>query len=183
MRFSFFILTFAVLFSGPVFAQFETPAQVDFDHSVPVVEDSFGNEMPLTPVVPEQPDEIQPLQYEQQAYALLQTLDKVTARTTTVLLPVNKPSAVGPLVIDVKTCQKTPPSEQPEAAAFLQVWEAKQKSHDKQQPKSSTDEDESQWVFSGWMFASSPALSAMDNAVYDVWLKDCTNEAAVSDEK
>ncbi len=110
--------------------------------------------------------------FEATKYAVLQTLDKVTARTHTVTLPIGKPSAVGPIFAEVKTCQKTPPTEQPEAAAFIQVWEAK--------PKSAQQgtQTESQWVFSGWMFASSPALSAMDHPIYDVWLKDCTNEIA-----
>lgn len=115
-----------------------------------------------------------PVQWEQQKYAVLQTLDKVTARTATITLPINKPSAVGPLFIEVKTCQKTPPSEQPEAAGFLQVWEAK--------PKTATADNrtQSQWVFSGWMFTSSPALSAMNHPVYDVWVKDCVNELGAS---
>lgn len=108
--------------------------------------------------------------FEPMKYAILQTLDKVTARTQTVTLPIGKASAVGPIFAEVKTCQKTPPTEQPEAAAFLQVWEAKPKAEQTGQ------ETESQWVFSGWMFASSPALSAMDHPIYDVWLKDCTNE-------
>lgn len=118
-----------------------------------------------------------PPAYEQQKYAVLQTLDKVTARTATVTLPVGKPSAVGPLFVEVQTCQKTPPTEQPEAAAFLQVWEAK--------PKNQTADNrtQSQWVFSGWMFASSPALSAMNHPIYDVWVKDCVNEDATSKQK
>lgn len=108
--------------------------------------------------------------YETKKYAILQTLDKVTARTRTVTLPVGTPRAVGPLFIDVKTCQKTPPTETPEAAVFLQVWEAKPKTAQSRQ-----GEPESQWVFSGWMFASSPALSAMNHPIYDVWLKDCSD--------
>ena len=50
---------------------------------------------------------------------------------------------------------------EPEAAAFLQIWERK------------PHEDQSKWVFSGWMFSSNPALSAMDHPVYDVWVIDC----------
>lgn len=112
--------------------------------------------------------------FEATKYAVLQTLDKVTARTRTVTLPIGKPSAIGPIFVDVKTCQKTPPTEQPEAAAFIQVWEAKPKS------AQNGNQPESQWVFSGWMFASSPALSAMNHPIYDVWVKDCTNEVATS---
>jgi hypothetical protein len=124
--------------------------------------------------------EIPPPTYEQKKFAVLQTLDKVTARTATVTVTVGQPQAVGPLFLDVKSCQKTPPSEQPEAAAFLQVWEAKPKakkrSEIKQQQKRGTStKPASQWVFSGWMFVASPALSAMDHPIYDVWLKDCTD--------
>lgn len=114
--------------------------------------------------------------YEPQKFAILQTLDKVTARTATLQVPVGRAVAVGPLFLDVKTCQKTPPTEQPEASAFVQVWEATPKDKSK-------SEAPSQWVFSGWMFASSPALSAIDHPIYDVWLKDCTNEAAASQAK
>lgn len=108
--------------------------------------------------------------YEPTKYVILQTLDKVTARTHTVTVPVGKPTAVGPLFIDVKSCQKTPPTETPESAVFMQIWEAKPKSQQKDSTK-----QESQWVFSGWMFASSPALSAMNHPIYDVWLKECSD--------
>jgi hypothetical protein len=127
---------------------------------------------PTTPAPVQQNAVTPPPQYEPQKFAVLQTLDKVTARTATVTLPINVPKAVGPLFIEVKSCQKTPPTEQPESASFLQIWEAK--------PKSATMDSESkpqsQWVFSGWMFASSPALSAMNHPIYDVWVKDCVNE-------
>jgi len=130
------------------------------------------------PTAPNAPADAPQPQYEPMKYAILQTLDKVTARTNTVALPVGQPAAVGPIFIDVKTCQKTPPTEQPEAAAFLQVWEAKPKAYGKQE-----EETKSQWVFSGWMFMSSPALSAMNHPIYDVWLKDCTNELPTAKQK
>ncbi len=117
--------------------------------------------------------------YEPKKFAVLQTLDKLTARTASVTVPVGKPTAVGPLFLDVKSCQKTPPTELPEAAAFIQVWEAKPKPKVKKKAKRAADnEAPSQWVFSGWMFASSPALSAMNHPIYDVWVKDCTDETA-----
>ena len=34
-------------------------------------------------------------------------------------------------------------------------------------------------IFSGWMFADSPALNAIDDAVYDVWLVDCRQSSDV----
>lgn len=157
---------------GSVFAQMptEAPAQT-YQEGAPVPNISATNDVA---------EDITPT-YEPMKFAVLQTLDKVTARTATVTLPIGQPSAVGPIFIEVKTCQKTPPTEQPESAAFLQVWEAKPKSHDKHAKKD--DSVASQWVFSGWMFASSPALSAMNHPIYDVWVKDCTNSVATSKQK
>jgi hypothetical protein len=127
--------------------------------------------------VPQVPTTVEPSPvYEPKKIAILQTLDKVTARTATVTVTVGQPQAVGPIFIDVKTCQKTPQDEAPEAAAFLQVWEAKPLPKTKQQKKEDQEAGQSQWVFSGWIFSSSPSLSAMNHPIYDVWLKDCVDK-------
>lgn len=97
--------------------------------------------------------------------AKLQGLDKVTARISTVDAPVGATVAFGPLVITARTCRKRPPEDEPESAAFLEIAEV-------------TTDDERVEVFSGWMFASSPALSAMDHGVYDVWVLDCVDPEA-----
>lgn len=101
--------------------------------------------------------------------AVLRTIDKVSARTRTFEVPVDKTVKFGSsLFIRLRACRKSSPFDKPESAAFLQIWERKP-----------TDE-KSNWVFSGWMFASSPALSAMDHPVYDVWVIDCKNAATSS---
>ena len=93
----------------------------------------------------------------------LQSLDKVTARTMTFEANVGSTVKFGPLYIKVQSCRKASPVDQPESAAFLQIWEV-------------TPEDKAKWVFSGWMFASSPGLSFMDHPIYDVWVLDCLAE-------
>lgn len=93
---------------------------------------------------------------------LLQGLDKVTARVTTIEAPLNQPVRFGTLEIVARRCFKRPPEESPESAAFLEIREMRQG----EQP---------QLLFRGWMFASSPALSALEHPVYDVWVKDCLN--------
>jgi hypothetical protein len=98
---------------------------------------------------------------EPQPVAKLRTLDKITARTMTFEADVGSTVKFGPLFIKIRSCHKAPPIEQPESAAFLQIWE------------NSLKDKTPQWVFSGWMFASSPALSPMDHPVYDVWVLDC----------
>jgi hypothetical protein len=93
---------------------------------------------------------------------LLQGLDKVTARITTIEAPLNTPVHFGPLEITAQRCSKRPPEESPESAAFLEIREVR--------PGEGPHE-----LFRGWMFASSPALSALEHPVYDVWVKDCLN--------
>lgn len=90
----------------------------------------------------------------------LQSLDKATARTMTFEARVGSTIKFGPLYIKVNACRKSSPLEEPESASFLQIWEV-------------TKNDQANWLFSGWMFASSPALSAMDHPIYDVWVLDC----------
>jgi Uncharacterized protein conserved in bacteria len=95
--------------------------------------------------------------------AVLQGLDKVTARISTIQAPIAEEVAFGTLVITARTCRKRPPEETPETIVFLEIVDDK--------PGESP-----QLVFSGWMFASSPALSALEHAVYDIWVTDCKIE-------
>ena len=95
----------------------------------------------------------------------LRSLDNITARTEVFEANVGRTIKFGSVFIKVQACRKAPEMEKPEAAAFLQVWETPP-SNDNQEPKP-------EWIFSGWMFASSPGLSAMDHPIYDVWVLDC----------
>lgn len=99
----------------------------------------------------------------------LQSLDKATARTMTFDAKVGNTLKFGPLYIRVKTCKKSSPVDEPESAAFLQVWEVDSK-------------ESAEWVFSGWMFASSPGLSPMDHPIYDVWVLECLGPKEVKPE-
>jgi hypothetical protein len=100
--------------------------------------------------------------FEPLPVAVLQGLDKVTARTSTFEAKVGDVVQFGQLSIQVKACRKAPPIETPESAAFLEIMENPTNPGTAPVP-----------VFVGWMFASSPALSAMEHPVYDVWVKDC----------
>jgi hypothetical protein len=101
--------------------------------------------------------------------ALLQGLDKVTARVSSIRAAIGIPTYFGTLEIVARACRKTPPTEPPESAAFLEIRELPPASDQKAQP---TD------LFSGWMFASSPAVSALEHPVYDVWVVDCEDPLA-----
>jgi hypothetical protein len=98
---------------------------------------------------------------------VLRGLDKITARITTFDAPLDAPVRFGALEIVARDCNKRPPEEPPEVSAFLEVAEVKPG-----QPPTA--------LFTGWMFASSPALSALEHPVYDVWVIDCRTASADS---
>jgi len=96
---------------------------------------------------------------------VLRTLDKVTATTKDYTVTLGDTLSYGSLTIDAVHCEKRPPEEPPETYAFLKI------KNTKLDGKGSDGEQET--LFSGWMFASRPAVSALDHGVYDVWVIDC----------
>ncbi|MFC3676918.1 DUF2155 domain-containing protein [Ferrovibrio xuzhouensis] len=96
--------------------------------------------------------------------AVLQGLDKITARIYTFEAPVGQTIGFGTLKVTVRTCRKRPPEYPPESAAYLDIIE--------QRPGEEPVER-----FHGWMFASSPALNPLEHPVYDVWVIDCKASA------
>lgn len=94
--------------------------------------------------------------------AVLQGLDKVTARVTTLRVDLGESVRFGTLEIIARHCDKRPAEELPESAAFLDVWEVR-------------PGEAAAGLFRGWMFASSPALNALEHPVYDVWVLGCEN--------
>ncbi len=94
--------------------------------------------------------------------AVLQALDKVTARISVLQVPVDGTVSFGTLSITARACHKAPPEEPPENAAFLEIVEVRR-------------DEPSRVLFSGWMFSSSPGLSTLEHPVYDVWVVDCVS--------
>ena len=97
---------------------------------------------------------------------VLRALDKVTAKTQDYTVEVGDTLKYGSLSIDAVHCEKRPPEELPETFAFLKIKDAKLDGTGKKTGEAET-------VFSGWMFASRPAVSALDHGVYDVWVIGC----------
>lgn len=90
----------------------------------------------------------------------LSALDKITTQLSTIEIRQDQTVRFGTLEITLRYCRTNPPEEKPETSAFLEITDV---GHNNQSKK----------VFSGWMFASSPALSPLEHPVYDVWVKDC----------
>jgi hypothetical protein len=97
--------------------------------------------------------------------AVLQGLDKVSGRIVSIEAPVGVSVHFGTLEIIVRTCRKRPPEEPPETAAFIDIWEIR-------------SGEAAASLFRGWMFASSPALSALEHPVYDIGVVDCVDNSA-----
>lgn len=93
---------------------------------------------------------------------VLRGLDKVTGRISTMTVNVGEKAQFGALDVYVRVCFAHPPEETPENAAYLDIVENKTEGQLK--------------LFSGWMFSSSPALSAMEHPVFDVWVLRCQGE-------
>jgi hypothetical protein len=66
----------------------------------------------------------------------------------------------GSLKIVPRTCDRTPPEEPPESTVYLDITDLR---------PGGVPVD----LFHGWMFASSPALNALEHPVYDVWVLEC----------
>jgi hypothetical protein len=119
---------------------------------------AFVLSLPVLPAVADPADTV-----------ILETLDKISARVSRVEVPVGTTITFGSLKITPRHCDKRPPEETPESSVFIEIVEELPDA----QPK---------LEFSGWMFASSPALSALDHPVYDVWVVDCKNASISSTE-
>ena len=87
-------------------------------------------------------------------------LNKVSGKVSKLIIEDDGEIFFGSLKIIAHTCTKSPPEDPPENKAFLEVWDIK---YDRENKK----------IFSGWMFSSSPSISALEHAVYDVWIIDC----------
>jgi hypothetical protein len=97
---------------------------------------------------------------EKAMVVILQGLDKITARVSTIELAIGSSTRFGTLDIMAQVCHKRPPEDSPETTVFLEIRESRE-------GKAAV------LLFNGWMFASSPALSALEHPVYDVWVVDC----------
>lgn len=94
------------------------------------------------------------------AVAVFATLDKVTARISRLEVRLNQSAQFGSLKVTPRACYSRPPTEPPKTSGFVEVVETQL---DGQQKR----------IFSGWMFAESPGLNAVEHPVFDVWLTEC----------
>jgi len=133
------------------------------------------NEEPRGQVDEKMEEEVTPLienTWIQSEEATLRGLDKITGRSTDFTVKVGEPQVFGSLEITLATCFARPPEQAPENSAFLTVSSVKPMEAE----AAGTSEDAP--LFSGWMFASSPGLNALEHPVYDVWVIGCESANA-----
>ncbi|WP_321340933.1 DUF2155 domain-containing protein [Breoghania sp.] len=98
--------------------------------------------------------------------AVFAGLDKITGRIISFDVYIGEKVQFGALQVTPRVCYSRPPTEQPQTDAFVEVDEV-------------TLNNEVRRIFTGWMFAASPGLHAVEHPVYDVWLTDCKESSNV----
>jgi hypothetical protein len=96
--------------------------------------------------------------------AVFSGLDKITGRIFTFDVAIGETVRFGALEVTPRICYTRPPTELPHTDGFVEVDEL-------------TLQGELRRIFTGWMFAASPGLSAVEHPIYDVWLVDCKGGA------
>ena len=95
--------------------------------------------------------------------AILIGLDKITAKSSELVVNLNESKKFGPLEIKILKCGKVKVNNKSDSVAYMQV---------KDTTKSENDQV---FIFNGWTFASDPSLTPFDHAIYDLQLLNCNN--------
>ena len=94
---------------------------------------------------------------------VLQVLDKITARISTMEIVVGEKAKYGSIEIEIFDCKKRPPEEVPEDFVLMRIIDE-------------VSSNNFERVFQGWMLSSSPTIAPFEHPTYDVWVKDCKIE-------
>ena len=94
-------------------------------------------------------------------FAEINVLDKVSSKSSNIILRVGEEFKFQNLLIKVFKCYNSKFDDDPEITAYMQVKDLTIKDKDKV------------YVFNDWTFASSPSIRPFDHPVYDIWLKKC----------
>ncbi len=95
--------------------------------------------------------------------AVLIGLDKITAKSSELIINLNETKKFGPLVIKILKCGKVKVNNRTDSIAYMQVKDL------------TKNENEQVFIFNGWTFASDPSLTPFDHAIYDLQLLNCNN--------
>jgi hypothetical protein len=113
-----------------------------------------------------QPQEARPAERVVNPVAEFTGVDKITGRIITFDVYIDETVQFGALQVTPRVCYSAPETEEPKTDSFVEVDEI-------------TLDRKIRRIFTGWMFAESPGLNAVEHAVYDVWLKTCKQQSDV----
>ncbi len=115
-----------------------------------------------------QTEELSPAQDPRTAnrVAVFSGIDKITGRIITFDVYIDETVQFGALQVTPRVCYSRDETQAPKTTTFVEVDEI-------------TLDRKIRRIFTGWMFADSPGLNAVDHAVYDVWLTECRMDSAV----
>jgi len=97
------------------------------------------------------------------SHAVLIGLDKITAKSSELIVNFDEVKFFGPLEIKILKCKKVKVDNKVDAVAYMQVKDLTKNENDKV------------FIFNGWTFASDPSLTPFDHAIYDLQLLNCFN--------
>ena len=95
--------------------------------------------------------------------AILIGLDKITAKSSELVVNLNESKKFGPLEIKILKCGKVKVDNKIDSVAYMQVKDL------------TKNQNEQVFIFNGWTFASDPSLTPFDHAIYDLQLVDCSS--------
>ena len=95
--------------------------------------------------------------------AVLIGLDKITAKSSELVVNLNESKQFGPLEIKILKCGKVKVNNKTDSVAYIQVRDL------------TKNDNEQVFIFNGWTFASDPSLTPFDHAIYDLQLINCSN--------
>ncbi len=114
--------------------------------------------LPEAPAAPDDSNKIA------QPFAVFSGLDKITGRIISFDVAIDETVQFGALQVTPRVCYSRPPTVAPLTTSFVEVDEI-------------TLDNKIRRIFTGWMFADSPGLHAVEHPVYDVWLTDCKSSS------
>ena len=137
--------------AGPAAPQLANPAPAQPADTSPKPDDTIVTEMPTQKIA--------------NGRAVFSGLDKITGRIISFDAAIGETVQFGALQVTARVCYTRPPTEATNTDAFVEVDEVTLKGEIKR-------------IFTGWMFAASPGLHAVEHPIYDVWLTDCASPAS-----
>ena len=93
--------------------------------------------------------------------AILIGLDKITAKSSELVVNLNESIQFGQLKIKILKCGKVKMNDRIDSVAYMQVKDL------------TKNQNEQVFIFNGWTFASDSSLTPFDHAIYDIKLLNC----------